>query len=507
MSRYAISFSARLGMIPAICAIVLLSACQQTAPPEQSSISSKRPVTQTAITSQNTQSNAPARPQTDIVGDLISQIEEDAGSALITQTDENSEQNLDETDEVMIASLPQQGAEQEPISGQASEALDAALSLLKQRTKPQQKPVSSYIMPLKQDDHIRVGVFLPLSGDFRQLGLDIAAGVDFAFFQTGLKQVELVYFDTAGGRNAAQAASHAVEAGIDISIGPLFSTSINAIGPIMSAYNIPVLSLSNNLSAADSGRWVLGYLPEQQMDNLLAYAIEQNKTKIAILASQDDFGQKIRQHVEKRLRDFAITPSNITILDQATLDDEELLKANIKSFTGYIPPTEEDNQLPPALYDTVVLAGNPDFILRTAPVLDYYDLGPSRVTFLGTDLWSRTELVTEPSLQGALVTQAVLPDTQNFNRLWKQHFPSQPSPLARLGFDVMAVVALTASQELSGANTDHGKIDWRKSLLRDKGFAGFSGRFSLLPDGRNQRQYQIKQINDGKLSSPLEISS
>ena len=44
-------------------------------------------------------------------------------------------------------------------------------------------------------------------------------------------------------------------------------------------------------------------------------------------------------------------------------------------------------------------------------------------------------------------------------------------------------------------------IDWRASLIRKRGFEGFSGQFNLLPDGRNQREYELFQISNSKISS------
>jgi branched-chain amino acid transport system substrate-binding protein len=287
----------------------------------------------------------------------------------------------------------------------------------------------------------------------------------------------------------------ALAADIDVTIGPLFSYPMTKIAPVMAAYNIPVLSLSNNMAAAQTGAWVLGYLPEQQLDNLLAHTIEQNKLRIAILASEDSFGQTLLSHAQTRLGDFGLSAAQITILSQAMLADEASLKEAIRQFTRYQRPADDSAILPPPLYDTVLLAGNPDFILRTAPVLDYYDLGPSRATFLGTDLWGRAELVSEPSLQGAVITQAILPEKERFDAIWRDYFSQYPSSLSRLGFDVMAVIAITTAK-YDGST----EIDWTRSLLRDKGFSGFSGAFSLMPDGRNNRDYKLYRISDGKLA-------
>ena len=77
----------------------------------------------------------------------------------------------------------------------------------------------------------------------------------------------------------------------------------------------------------------------------------------------------------------------------------------------------------------------------------------------------------------------------------------------RLGFDAFALIALTKqemAQKVAGlASTEINSrdIDWRASLIRKQGFQGFSGQFNLLPDGRNQRQYELFQISNNKVRS------
>ena len=427
--------------------------------------------------------------QQDIVGNLIDQIEQDAGRSLLSESEQLTSQ-----DQALLAPLAS-GDAVTIDDERASKRLDAALDLLKQKTKPLIKPNSDYQLAEKQAGQLRVGMFVPLSGEYSLLGQAIANGAELALFQTNSSEIEIIYFDTGNLESLDEIAASALSADIDVTIGPLFSYPLSKIAPVMAAYNIPVLSLSNNMAAAQTGSWVLGYLPEQQLDNLLAHVIEQDKSRIAILASEDSFGQTLLSHAQARLADFGLSPAQITLLSDPLLADEPTLKDAIKQFSGYQPPAEDSTELPPPLYDSVLLAGNPEFILRTAPVLDYYDLGPSRVTFLGTDLWGRAELMSEPSLQGAIITQALLPEKERFDSIWRDYFAQNPSILSRLGFDVMAVIAITKSQ-----NTSSEEIDWTRSLLRDKGFSGFSGSFTLLPDGRNNRAYKLYRIEGGKLT-------
>ena len=53
--------------------------------------------------------------------------------------------------------------------------------------------------------------------------------------------------------------------------------------------------------------------------------------------------------------------------------------------------------------------------------------------FLGTDLWARPELLAEPSLQGAFITQALLPLSTDFENSYQDLFDKPTSHLVKLG--------------------------------------------------------------------------
>ena len=385
--------------------------------------------------------------------------------------------------------------------------MNAALGLLKTK-QPRALPSSPpFSLPQKTVTKLRIGFLSPFSGNFETFGRDIAGGAEMALFQIQDSEIDIVFFDTKGGLKAEQSAREAVASDVDIDVGPLFTSAVQKARPIFAASSIPVLALSNNIQSASPGNWVLGYLPEQQIDHLLGFAVGENKTRIAILASEDPFGQQILGHVVKRLANFGLQPAQTTVLPPSVLADDDRLKEAIKIFSRYRKPGTDEGSLPEPVYDVLILAGQPDFILRTAPVLAFYDLGPERVTYLGTDLWTRKELVTEPSLQGSIITQASLPPSGGFEKQWQSVFNKPSNTLVRLGFDAFALIALTKqemAQKVAGSASAQIKskdIDWRASLIREQGFEGFSGQFNLLPDGRNQRQYELFQISNNKVRS------
>ena len=474
------------GRVLGISCLMLLMACQPSKPPVQTAGSRSSAQVTPSIPSEQ-------RDDPDIVGALIDEVE--------------NKQRQQEEEVAFAANRP---AAALPVDDErsrlAEEALNAALGLLKKKQPEASLQLQPFNLPEKADVTLRIGFLLPLSGDFEALGRDIAGGAEMALFQLQDPEIDIVFFDTRGGKQAEKAARQAVASDVDIVVGPLFTASVQKARPIFAASSIPVLALSNNIQSASPGNWVLGYLPEQQIDHLLGYVIGENKTRIAILASEDSFGQQILSHAVQRLAQFGLQPAETTILASADLADEDRLKDALKTFSRFKKPETDKDPLPEPSYDVLILAGKPDFILRAAPVLAFYDLDPKRVTYLGTDLWARTDLVTEPSLQGSIIAQANLPPSEGFEKQWQSVFNRPSNTLVRLGFDAFALIALTKQEmkqtttELAKAQTQNTAIDWRASLIREQGFQGFSGRFNLLPDGRNQRQYELFQINNYKVS-------
>ena len=89
---------------------------------------------------------------------------------------------------------------------------------------------------------------------------------------------------------------------------------------------------------------------------------------------------------------------------------------------------------------------------------------------MGTDLWARPELLAEPPLQGAVITQALQPASPEFEERFQSLFDKPTNHLVKMGFDAFALVAIT-HQGATSARPNQ-TIDWRASLIRDEGFSG-----------------------------------
>ncbi len=374
----------------------------------------------------------------------------------------------------------------------SEDALETAFALLSNRGVPGTHEPIFRILP-KPDGVVRVGLMVPLSGKYAALGNEIRRSVEMALFTINNPKIELLFLDTKAGEDAGNAAMTGIKSGVDIFIGPLFTAAVIEARAVMDVAVVdgqkspPMLLLSNNVDMAATDYWLMGYLPEQQLDGLLGHAINEGKRKFALIAQDTVFGLRLLEHANQRLADFGLRPEAVQVLSDEDLADENSLKTAIRNFTRYAPPLEGE-VIGESPFDAVVFAGDPAFALRTAPVLAYYDVGPDRALYLGNALWNQTQLLVEPSLQGGLFAQRPSNLDLRFESSWNDIWPDPAGQLARVGFDAMALVAALAKS---------GEKDWVKQLVSNSGFQGFSGAFRLLPNGLNIRSFELRQIENG----------
>ncbi len=372
------------------------------------------------------------------------------------------------------------------------DALEAAFALLSSQVKSPAKE-AEFLLQKKTENQLRIGLLAPLSGKHGRLGSDIRRGAEMALFKMAKDNVEILFLDTGGGERSLSAALTGAKNDVDIFIGPLFTNSVIAARSVASQHQIPMLLLSNNSAIVSPGSWLMGYLPEQQLDRLLGYAVTSGKTRFGIVAENAAFGQRLLTHATSRLRDFGLEPKGVRVLTDAELADETRLKDAIRKFTSY-KLSETEMPLSDSPFDAVIFAGGPSFALRTAPLLAYYDVGPDRALYLGNSLWNQPQLLREPSLQGGVFSTRPSQFDEKFIASWQTVWLQTPGELSRLGFDALALV-LAFSDTIK---TELTAEEWSKKLVTNSGFQGYSGAFRLLPDGSNVRAYELRRIQNGQ---------
>ncbi|MGI9494156.1 MAG: ABC transporter substrate-binding protein, partial [Geminicoccaceae bacterium] len=134
--------------------------------------------------------------------------------------------------------------------------LVAACQNQRQPVRPQPPLVVDNVPQEILPEEVKAGLLLPLSGRASDLGQDMLKAAQMALFDAGLNSVTLVPRDTGGSaEQASRAAQELIDEGVEILIGPLFSSAVRAVTPLAQHADIRVLAFSNVTSVAAEGTY------------------------------------------------------------------------------------------------------------------------------------------------------------------------------------------------------------------------------------------------------------
>lgn len=360
---------------------------------------------------------------------------------------------------------------------------------------------------------IRIALLLPLSGPAADVGNDLLNAAALALFDAYDPRLALLPFDTGGTADGARlAAGQALEQQPEIVIGPLFSGGVKAVASLFAAENIPLIGLSNDASAAADGVWLMGFMPDQEVERIIAFALSQGHERLAGLIPQSAYGDRVMEGFGASVQAHGGEIVSLMRFEP----DADLLSDPIRRLARYdarhaawqaevraLEALGDDLSLEilkqlktgetigdPGFEAVLIAAGDP--LLRSiAPLLPFYEIDPASVKFLGTGLWDEPQLAREPPLQGAWFPAPDPTLPRRFMARFEDAYGHTPPRIATLGYDAMALVALLARNPVSSER-------FNRAAFRDPaGYAGLDGPFRFRGSGIAERRLAIIEIGRG----------
>ncbi len=345
---------------------------------------------------------------------------------------------------------------------------------------------------LAVDDDIKVAFLAPLSGRHARVGEALVNAAQMALFDVADDRFSLLVRDTGGTPNGAQmAARSALQEGVKLIIGPLFSGSARLVASEAQPYGINVISFSNDRSVAGGGLYVMGLSPADQVARVVAYSASRGLRRFAVLAPRGAYGNIVVGSLQQTAFDLGLQVTRAVVFDPSTPDASNEVKSLSPQGTG----------LSEADYDAIMLPMGGKTLLSVSPLLPYYDIDPGAVRFLGTALWDNPALGTEPALQGGWFA-APPPDLwQSFKTRYASIYGNQPPRIATLGYDAAALASVLANRANELGST---RIFDVEGLTQASGFSGVDGIFRFMPSGEAQRGLAVLEMRRGgfRLLSP-----
>lgn len=338
---------------------------------------------------------------------------------------------------------------------------------------PVEQPIDSSL-PQDQQRH-RVALLVPMTGANAGVGQSIANAANLAVLDTGGEKIRVTTYDTALGATAA--VQKALADGNKVILGPLLSEDVTAIAPAARRAGVPLISFSNDASVAGNGTYLLGYIPAQSIERVVAHARSQGVRSFAGLMPNGIYGQRASTAFLR-----AVEAAGGTVVGMQHYDRSQ------RSIAAAVTKLKQSSA-----YDALLIADSGGVAIQIAPLAKTGASATARI--LGTELWStERSLAGNASLRGAWFASVSDGLYDQLANKYRARYGKAPYRLSSLGYDAVLLVTRVARDWKVGT-------PFPTRVLADKGgFAGIDGAFRFQ-NGVAQRSLEVRQIDAGRFTT------
>jgi branched-chain amino acid transport system substrate-binding protein len=351
--------------------------------------------------------------------------------------------------------------------------------------QPQPPPQQAGLAPAPIAGAVRVGLVLPMSaaGNAGLAAQSMKNAADMALAEFNNSSVQLLLKDDGGtAQGAAQAVQQALDEGAQIIIGPLFAHSVGAAGQTARARGVPVIAFSTDTNVASRGVYLLSFLPETDVERVVAYAVSQGKRSFAALMPENAYGIAVEAACKRAVarRGGRVVALERYPPDPAKLQEpvRRLAQAAVRADAIFIPDSADDV---PAVVQALAVNG----------------VNLKRVQLFGTGLWEDPRIFADQALQSGWYAAPDSAGFRSFAARYRTRYGNEPVRTATLSYDAVALVAALAKSQGPQPFSD-------EVLTNPSGFAGIDGVFRFRPDGSNERGLSVLRVtpSGGQVIAP-----
>lgn len=328
--------------------------------------------------------------------------------------------------------------------------------------------------------NVKVALILPLSagGQAGAAAVSLRNAAELAMSEFSQPDIQLLVKDDRGTPEGARAATQAaISEGAELILGPLFADAVRAAGQVARGAGRPVIAFSTDAGVAAPGVYLLSFMPESEVERVVAYAARQGLRSFAALIPNTAYGR-----VAQAAFQTAVARNGGRIVAMETYDRASAAAqaAKIAAVAGGASPQ----------VNAVFVPDSGDSLIAVAQALHGAGVDPQKVRMLGTGVWNEARIFSQPGLQGGWFAA---PDAAGFNAFaqrYRAKYGSDPTRIATLGYDAVSLAA--ALVRTQGAQRFSEPV-----LTNASGFAGADGVFRFNPNGTNERGLAVLEIRNG----------
>lgn len=325
----------------------------------------------------------------------------------------------------------------------------------------------------------KIALLVPLSapGQTANIAAAMKKAAELALFEAGKTNVTLITKDTAGTpEGAALAAQAAINEGVEIILGPLLGSEVAAVTPIAKARNIPVIAFSSVSKVAQPGIYLMSFLPEQEVNNLLRHTSQSGIKSLIAMIPQSQYGAV----VERALKTSAARlGTKIVSIEYFNRNGQ-----NLNAVSARVAHAVESTTNPA---QAIFIPEGGQNLRAIGTALTQAGFSPKTAKVLGTGLWDGPLTTGTPIAFGGWYAGVSPQKVAQFNQRYSASYQAKPPRIASLAYDALSLSMAFAKAPI-GTRFTAGQI------TNVEGFNGVNGLFRFRPDGRVERGLSILEV-------------
>ena len=351
---------------------------------------------------------------------------------------------------------------------------------------------------------LRVGVLLPLSGEFQGIGESFLKAIQLALYDISNEDIKIYPKDTKGNAlNTYQSAKRFEKEGIEIVIGPIFYENLERLEEIN---KITFISLTNQTQKIPKNTIAFGINIESQIDALKKYFDKIEVSKTLLLSPKSEFIYQSKSVVEKDVLKFYRTYSYDTNPKKITGEIEKITKyrerkkdlerrikilekSDLYKDKNELKKLEQMHTLGKVNFDSVLVV---DFGERLKSVLSSFmfsDVPSDEVNFFTINQWFDESLFNENAMQNLHFPSIDFDNLKKFKKRFLNTFDEEPNEVSILAYDALGLIYYCWSN-----NNFQFKQD---QLYTKEGFKGLHGEF-IIENNLSKQKLKIYQVLKNK---------
>ena len=328
-------------------------------------------------------------------------------------------------------------------------------------------------------EKIKLGLLVPLSGEFSEIGKSIIKAALLATNKIDSSLIEIIPKDTESNPEITyERAKELQKIGVKIVIGPVFNKNLIKLEKLS---DMTFLSLTKNIISA-------GINAESQLNTIAKFQKDNELKKTIFLIPDKDY----KNEINKAIKNSKVKTIKIHIYDsdptKLTKQIEKITKypqrkKNVQDEISRLEKSDDPNKekkikilekkdtIGKIYFDSLIIADFDESLKSITTSLIYTDVSPRKTFFITLNQWFEKSLVKETSYQPIFYPSVNKENYDKFAKSYFEKFNKYPNHLSFLSYDLIGLVYYLIYQ--NGWEIDE------KIFLKKNKFKGKVGIFEI----------------------------